>query len=69
MFNEPDLQRKSRQYRKALLRLIKACGAGKRRGMRWVATPGRNPCNVHIPGSVASQISISQTSKKLTINP
>jgi len=28
MLNERDLQRKSLQYRKALLRLIKACGAG-----------------------------------------
>src|SRR5215813_12069010 len=28
MLNERDLQRKSIQYRKALLRLIKACGAG-----------------------------------------
>lgn len=28
MLTECDLQRKSVQYRKALLRLIKACGAG-----------------------------------------
>src|SRR6201993_1381061 len=28
MLNERDLQRKSLQYRKALLRLIKGCGAG-----------------------------------------
>jgi transketolase len=28
MLNKRDLQRKSLQYRKALLRLIKACGAG-----------------------------------------